>query len=118
MEVEEPKTPVDQPNGSTSNPSTTSRRPTIEDVLDDGGDSTSTEWRHYVQEFDAAYQAGIAIGEGPTKFEEIREEQTKTKQSAWAGFGDKAEWEFAKFMIETLGHNDMEKLLRLDLVRS
>jgi hypothetical protein len=114
MEIE---VPVNQHDGSEPTLTTASRRPTIEDVPDDGGDYTSTEWRHYVQEFDAVYQAGVAIGEGPTNFESIREEQTNTKESPWAGFGDKAEWEFAKFMIETLGHNDMEKLLRLDLVR-
>jgi hypothetical protein len=118
MDIEGPTVSVNQPNSSTSDSTTaTSCRPTIEDVPDDGGDSTSTDWKHYIQEFDAAFQAGVAMGEGRTKFEKIWEEQND-KQSVWAGFGDKAKWEFAKFMIKTLGHNNMEKLLRLDLVRS
>jgi hypothetical protein len=115
--------------GADSGQSVRSRRPTVEDVPDEGdplpeGDGQQPveiltwdeAWTQYVEEFDAAYEAGAVFRDSKTPFENIRDAQNKAGQSRWADFADEEEWEFAKFIMETLGHTEMEKLLRLPLV--
>lgn len=100
----------------------TLRRTTVEDV-DDMGDppytssqSDSVSWEEFHESFPAEFEAGAEIDHGEIPFEKIRRQQEEAGESRWAGFADGVEWEMAKWMVQSIGQNDMEKFLKLAAV--
>ena len=57
------------------------------------------------------------FGEGLPLFEQWRRENLAAGRSRWAPFVDEEEWEMAQWMVQNLGHNQIEEFLKLAKVR-
>lgn len=93
------------------------RRPTVEDVEDEGDahqprpQKTYEEW---IEDFPAVYEAGKAYETGEIPYEKIRADQQGGTR--WGGFKSQEDWELAQWMVSTLGQNEMEELMKLGTV--
>ncbi|KAI0290755.1 hypothetical protein BC826DRAFT_1106244 [Russula brevipes] len=62
--------------------------------------------------------AGQPIREAKTTFAHAHQANDQAGQAPWAPFADKDEWEFGLWMLRTLGHQQMDDLLKLNFVRT
>lgn len=60
--------------------------------------------------------AGQPVHNARTAFARTRQDNDRAGQPPWAPFADKDEWELGRWMVETLGHQEMDELLNLSFV--
>lgn len=87
-----------------------SRRATVEDVEDEESDSKG-RWIH-----DFPESAGIPVGRGETVFQSIKRKQESEGKVPWNPYDDLDEWELAKWLNDNVGHNAIDKHLKLNIV--
>ncbi|KAK7049033.1 hypothetical protein R3P38DRAFT_3307632 [Favolaschia claudopus] len=66
--------------------------------------------------FPSKYAAGATHGRAKTKFEHIRDDQILKGAEVLEPFADEEEWELAKWLIKTVGHNQAEAFLKVPIV--
>ena len=93
-----------------------SRKATVEDVNDDEEDEYEEETHWWIHDFPKP--AGVPLSQirQETVFERIQWEQQANGEDPWSPYIDVEEWELVHFMNQTLGHNDIEKYLRLPII--
>lgn len=91
-----------------------SRKATVEDIDED--DDTEEETHRWIHDFPKP--AGVALDEPrqETTFEKIRKQQQADGEEPWSPYDNIEEWELANFLNQTLGHNSIDKYLRLPIV--
>ena len=62
--------------------------------------------------------AGQPVCAARTVFVCTHQANNQANQIPWAPFADKDEWEFRQWMLQTLGHHEMDKLLTMNFVHS
>lgn len=87
-----------------------SKRARVEDAEDDEAPNIS----RYTEE----YPGNIAstLGEGKTKFEELREYQKMEGLNADDPFSDDEEWELVRWLMKNVGQNKTDEYLKLPIV--
>lgn len=93
--------------------SSTSRRPTVEEVVDDELPGLP---QRFVDPF--PHPAGIPVSSArtPTAFETIRDKFGHTSTSTWTPFADEGDWELARWINQHVGQGAADSLLRLEKV--
>jgi hypothetical protein len=72
--------------------------------------------RNYVLEYPGL--VGQPVCAAKTPFVCTHQANNQADQAPWAPFADKDEWEFGQWMLQTLGHREMDELLALNFVSS
>ena len=76
----------------------------------------------FAQQFPAARKAGLPCGVGRTNFDLVRDAQLAApavegkEESIWSPFSNVDDWEFARWIVKTIGHNATQALLKLGIV--
>lgn len=75
----------------------------------------------FAQQFPPARKAGLPCGVGRTSFDLVRDAQLAAavegkEDSIWSPFSDVDDWEFARWIVQTIGHNATQALLKLGIV--
>lgn len=78
---------------------------------------------HYHEPFPPAKSAGRWTKTGRTTFDMIRAQLIRDEDvlrggEVWGPFANEEEWQLAKWLIKSVGHNQAEEFLQLALVRS
>lgn len=79
-------------------------------------DEQLKERKYYVLEYPGP--AGRPIRNAKPAFARTRQANLQAGEAPWSPFGDKDEWEFASWILQNLGHRQIDDLLKLDFVRS
>jgi hypothetical protein len=95
-----------------------SKRARVEEVEDEDSvrvqRGPDTQNRRFVEAYPRP--AGIAIGQGKTKFQILHEKQTKQGESNYAPFANKEEWELAQWLSRRVGQTAIDEYLKLPIV--
>jgi hypothetical protein len=79
-------------------------------------DEQLNERKYYVLEYPGP--AGQPIRNAKPAFVCTRQANLQAGEAPWLPFRDKEEWEFASWILQNLGHRQIDDLLKLDFVCS
>jgi hypothetical protein len=60
--------------------------------------------------------AAECLGTGPTRFHQVREEQSARGEEPWAPFADMEEWDLAKWIVNRVNQTGLVEFLELPIV--
>lgn len=106
------------PNPPIDETTTRSRHASVEDVPDEGEDSTqpSVYARRFHRYFAETAKAGEVLRQSETMFEKWEREDRAAAREPWSPFASRDEWYLTRFMVKNLGQNATEEFLHLGLV--